>query len=98
MDMLRCGSQRQADLEPLLPSLLANYQRETGEHVEASFASSATLATQIENGAPFDCFSQQIWRYLNGSCMTVSPPQHRPRNLMRAARWCCGHGIRAASR
>jgi molybdate transport system substrate-binding protein len=45
-----------ADLEPLLPALLANYERETGEHVEASFASSATLATQIENGAPFDVF------------------------------------------
>jgi len=45
-----------ADLEPLLPSLLANYERETGQHVEASFASSATLATQIENGAPFDVF------------------------------------------
>jgi len=45
-----------ADLQPLLPSLLANYERETGQHVEASFASSATLATQIENGAPFDVF------------------------------------------
>ncbi|HEY3989085.1 MAG TPA: molybdate ABC transporter substrate-binding protein [Acidobacteriaceae bacterium] len=45
-----------ADLEPLLPALLANYERQTGQHVEASFASSATLATQIENGAPFDLF------------------------------------------
>lgn len=45
-----------ADLEPLLPGVLANYERETGQHVEASFASSATLATQIENGAPFDVF------------------------------------------
>ncbi|HEX4319865.1 MAG TPA: substrate-binding domain-containing protein, partial [Acidobacteriaceae bacterium] len=45
-----------ADLEPLLPAVLANYERQTGQHVEASFASSATLATQIENGAPFDLF------------------------------------------
>jgi molybdate transport system substrate-binding protein len=45
-----------ADLQPLLPSLLANYERESGQHVEASFASSAILATQIENGAPFDVF------------------------------------------
>jgi molybdate transport system substrate-binding protein len=45
-----------ADLEPLLPALLVNYERQTGEHAEASFASSATLATQIENGAPFDVF------------------------------------------
>lgn len=45
-----------ADLEPLLPSLLAEYERQSGVRVEASFASSATLATQIENGAPFDVF------------------------------------------
>ncbi len=45
-----------ADLEPLLPALLASYEHQTGQHVEASFASSATLATQIENGAPFDVF------------------------------------------
>src|SRR5690242_255156 len=45
-----------ADLEPLLPRLLAAYQKQSGQRVEASFASSATLATQIENGAPFDIF------------------------------------------
>ena len=45
-----------ADLQPLLPALLTSYERQTGQHVEASFASSATLATQIENGAPFDVF------------------------------------------
>ena len=45
-----------ADLEPLLPGLLAQYERQSGQHIEASFASSATLATQIENGAPFDIF------------------------------------------
>lgn len=45
-----------ADLEPLLPALLAGYQTQSGRRVEASFASSATLATQIENGAPFDVF------------------------------------------
>lgn len=45
-----------ADLEPLLPRLLTEYERQSGQHVEASFAASATLATQIENGAPFDLF------------------------------------------
>lgn len=45
-----------ADLEPLLPRLLKAYRKQTGERIEASFASSATLATQIENGAPFDLF------------------------------------------
>jgi molybdate transport system substrate-binding protein len=45
-----------ADLQPLLPRLLAEYERQSGQRAEASFASSATLATQIENGAPFDVF------------------------------------------
>src|SRR6202000_2576464 len=45
-----------ADLQPLLPALLTSYERQTGQHAEASFASSATLATQIESGAPFDVF------------------------------------------
>lgn len=45
-----------ADLQPVLPALLSGYEHATGRHAEASFASSATLATQIENGAPFDLF------------------------------------------
>src|ERR1700736_4016254 len=45
-----------ADLEPLLPALLKAFEQQTGTHAEASFASSATLASQIENGAPFDVF------------------------------------------
>lgn len=45
-----------ADLQPLLPTLLADYEAQTHQHVEASYQSSATLATQIENGAPFDLF------------------------------------------
>jgi molybdate transport system substrate-binding protein len=45
-----------ADLQPVLPSLLSDYEAQTHRHVEASYQSSATLATQIENGAPFDLF------------------------------------------
>lgn len=45
-----------ADLQPVLPPLLAEFQAKTGIHAQASFASSATLATQIANGAPFDIF------------------------------------------
>jgi molybdate transport system substrate-binding protein len=45
-----------ADLQPLLPPLLAQFERETGIHADASYQSSATLATQIIDGAPFDLF------------------------------------------
>jgi molybdate transport system substrate-binding protein len=45
-----------ADLQPLLPALLRQFEQQTGRHAEVSFASSATLVTQIENGAPFDLF------------------------------------------
>ena len=45
-----------ADLQPLLPSVLANFEKQTGIAAEASYQSSSTLATQIINGAPFDLF------------------------------------------
>jgi molybdate transport system substrate-binding protein len=45
-----------ADLQPLLPAILTEFQAQTGIHAEASYQSSATLATQIINGAPFDLF------------------------------------------
>jgi len=45
-----------ADLQPVLPAVIAAYQQSTGAHLEASYQSSSTLAAQIENGAPFDLF------------------------------------------
>ena len=45
-----------ADLEPVLPPILAQFQRATGIHAEATYQASAMLTTQIENGAPFDLF------------------------------------------
>lgn len=45
-----------ADLQPVLPPLLGEFESQTGIHAEASYQSSATLATQIINGAPFDVF------------------------------------------
>ena len=45
-----------ADLEPVLPPILAAFQQSTGIHAEATYQASATLTTKIENGAPFDLF------------------------------------------
>ncbi|MBV8115614.1 MAG: molybdate ABC transporter substrate-binding protein [Silvibacterium sp.] len=39
-----------------MPPLLNQFESQTGIHAEASYQSSATLATQILNGAPFDIF------------------------------------------
>ena len=45
-----------ADLEPVLPAIIAQFATQKGIHVEASYKSSATLAAAIINGAPFDLF------------------------------------------
>ena len=45
-----------ADLQPVLPTLIAPFEKSNGVKVEVSYASSATLTQQIINGAPFDLF------------------------------------------
>jgi len=45
-----------ADLQPVLPPLIEQFEKQTGSTVDASYASSATLATQILNGGPFSLF------------------------------------------
>lgn len=45
-----------ADLEPVLPSIFAEFQHLTGIRAAATYKSSAVLTTQILNGAPFDLF------------------------------------------
>ena len=45
-----------ADLEPVLPPILEQFQKATGIHAEATYQASAMLTTEIENGAPFDLF------------------------------------------
>ena len=45
-----------ADLQPVLPPLIDQFEKQTHQKIEASYASSATLATQILNGGPFGLF------------------------------------------
>lgn len=45
-----------ADLEPVLPPILAEFQRATGIRADVSYQASAMLTAQIKNGAPFDLF------------------------------------------
>jgi molybdate transport system substrate-binding protein len=45
-----------ASLKDALDDISAQYQKETGKHVDISLAASPTLAKQIENGAPADIF------------------------------------------
>jgi len=45
-----------ADMSAVLPQLVANYTKKTGQPVKLSFGSSGNLTNQIRNGAPFDLF------------------------------------------
>ena len=45
-----------ADLEPVLPAILRQFEQATGIHTEVTYQASAMLTTQILNGAPFDLF------------------------------------------
>src|ERR1039457_2908812 len=45
-----------ADLEPVLPRILSEFQQATGIRAEATYQASSALTAQIQNGAPFDLF------------------------------------------
>lgn len=45
-----------ANLEPVLPRLAEEFERETGVRTILSFGSTGSLAQQVEHGAPFDLF------------------------------------------
>lgn len=52
-----------ADLEPVLPPIFAEFQRQTGIRAVATYKASAVLTTQILNGAPFDLFLSADFGY-----------------------------------
>lgn len=52
-----------ADLQPVLPPILAQFQKQTGITVLASYHSSAVLSMQIVNQAPFDLFMAANMHY-----------------------------------
>lgn len=45
-----------SDLNPALTELAGQYRRQTGAEVKISYGSSGNLASQLENGAPYDLF------------------------------------------
>jgi molybdate transport system substrate-binding protein len=45
-----------SDLQSALPTLAAQFEKETGHKVTLTFGSSGNFFTQIQNGAPFDVF------------------------------------------
>lgn len=45
-----------ADLQPVLPRLIAVFEQQTGHTVRTTFGSSGNFYAQIQNGAPFDVF------------------------------------------
>jgi len=52
-----------ADLEPVLPPILEQFQKATGIPAEVTYQASAMLTTEIENGAPFDLFLSADFNY-----------------------------------
>lgn len=71
-----------ADLEPVLPPILAQFQQSTGIHAEATYKASAMLTTLILNGAPFDLFLSADLGYpkrlIDAGLATGSPDSPTP--------------------
>jgi molybdate transport system substrate-binding protein len=45
-----------SDLQPALPAIVAQFEKDTGQGVRLTFGSSGNFFAQIQNGAPFDVF------------------------------------------
>ena len=66
-----------ADLQPVLPTLAAAYEKATGIKIIASFGSSATLTQQLTNGDPQDVFLSADYVHpeqLNAAKLTTGEP------------------------
>lgn len=74
-----------ADLEPVLPPILQQFQQQTGIHAEVTYKASAALTTQIQNGAPFDLFLSANMAYperLAAAGLTDGAPQQFARGTL----------------
>lgn len=66
-----------ADLQPVMPTLAAAYEKATGVHLVTAYGSSATLAQQLANGAPQDLFLSADMthpQHLFDSGIALGPP------------------------
>jgi molybdate transport system substrate-binding protein len=45
-----------SDLQSALPEIVAQFEKQTRQHVRLTFGSSGNFFTQIQNGAPFDVY------------------------------------------
>jgi molybdate transport system substrate-binding protein len=80
-----------ADLEPVLPLVLQQFEKQTGIHATASYQSSATLTQEILSGAPFDIFFSADMSFPQkvidaGSAKEISPVAYARGTLVLWAR------------
>jgi len=72
-----------------LPALIEQFEQQSHKRVEASYASSATLATQILNGGPFGLFLSADLSFPQ-KVASAGLADSASRYPMLAERWCCG--------
>ena len=79
-----------ADLQPIMAALAYGFEKKTGVKVSVSLGSSATLAEQIVNGAPFDVFLAADFTFpekiVAAGLATTAPVQYAKGTLVLYAR------------